>query len=92
METCIDFRKFEPRTRHALFLSLFEGLKENSSFDFINDHDPIHLQNQIRAMNLANLKWDYEKQGPDFWKIKISKVSSGEPKKEGCCGLCGGHE
>ena len=92
METCIDFRGFEPRARHALFFSLFEGLKENAFFDFVNDHDPVPLQNQIRMMNIGNLRWEYAKQGPEYWKIRISKVSDTEPKKEGCCGLCGGHE
>lgn len=92
MDTYIDFRHFEARTRHALFLSLFEGLKENAYFEFVNDHDPVPLQNQIKSMNLPNLKWEYERKGPDLWKIRISKMGSGEGKKEGCCGLCGGHE
>lgn len=90
MDTTIDFRNFEPRARHALFLSLFEGLKAGTSFEFVNDHDPVPLYQQIQRMNLPNLKWSYSEKGPKLWKIQISKAEN-ETKEEGCCGLCGGH-
>lgn len=89
MDTLIDIRNFEPRTRHALILSLFEGLKEGTSFEFVNDHDPVPLYRQLQSMNLPNLLWNYSVKGPDLWKIRISK-SGPEVKTEGCCGICGG--
>ena len=92
MDTNIDFREFQPRFRHALFISLFERLKEDASFGFINDHDPLPLREQLEKLYLKNLIWDYEEQGPDVWKIRVSKKSSSAVKSEGCCGLCGGHK
>jgi uncharacterized protein (DUF2249 family) len=90
MNTVIDFRNFEPRTRHALFLSLFEGLKDGTSFEFVNDHDPMPLYKQVQAMNIPNLNWEYALKGPSEWRVQISKAKF-ETKDEGCCGICGGH-
>ncbi len=92
MQTCIDFRKFEPRARHALFFALFEGLKEDESFRFINDHDPVPLQQQLRAMNIGNLCWKYEVQGPDEWQIRVSKKIDDPIEAEEYCAVSDGAE
>lgn len=93
MNTLVDFRQFEPRSRHAIFFSIYDSLIEGSHFDFINDHDPQTLYQQIKALNLKGLSWDYVKQGPDVWQITVGKNKTSQNKTgEGCCGLCGGHE
>ena len=93
METLIDFRNFEPRTQQALFFSLFEGLKEGTAFEFVNDQDPTLLHRQLEAMDLTNLDWDSLLAGPGLWKVRVSKNSGRESEKNegGCCGVCGGH-
>lgn len=83
MQTCVDFREFEPRARHALFFSLFEGLRENASFGFVNDHDPDSLFQQMKAMNLADFGWEYELRGPDVWRIRVSKKTEAQAQKAG---------
>jgi regulator of cell morphogenesis and NO signaling len=95
MSTVLDFRNFEPRAQSALFFSLFENLKEGDSFEIVNDHDPALLLNQLQSMDRPRLNCKYEAQGPQLWKVQISKTSERETRKdsgeEGCCGLCGGH-
>jgi uncharacterized protein (DUF2249 family) len=91
MKTVLDFRTIEPRARHALFLSVFEGLKAGTSFEFINDHDPAPLYRQLQSMNISNLEWKYSAKGPDLWVVNISKSTTGAEMEEGCCGICGGH-
>jgi regulator of cell morphogenesis and NO signaling len=86
MSTVIDLTNFEPRARNALIMSLFEGLRENSSFEFINDENPERLCQDIDSLHMNNLKWEFSEHGPDAWKIRISKQ-----QKTGCCGMCGGH-
>lgn len=87
MQTCIDFRQLEPRARHAVFFSLFEGLKEDGSFGFINDHDPIPLYQQLTAMKIDNLSWEYEVRGPDIWQIRISKKADEQTSNSKTDGL-----
>jgi uncharacterized protein (DUF2249 family) len=93
MDTVIDFRNFEARTQQALFFSLFEGLKEGTSFEFINDQDPTTLYQQLKAMDLGNLDWSSFEAAPGLWKIRISKSASSvaAQEDESCCGVCGGH-
>lgn len=95
MSTVIDLSNFEPRARNALLMSLFEGLKDNASFEFTNDQDPNELFQDIEALKLSNLRWEFSEQSADAWRIKIVK-STAKPndemrEKTGCCGLCGGH-
>lgn len=93
MDSVIDFRNFEPRTQQALFFSLFEGLKDGTSFEFVNDQDPAALYRQLKAMDVSNLDWSSFESGPGLWKIRVSKKPSSKSSdaEEGCCGICGGH-
>ena len=91
MKTVIDFRNIDRSFRHAIFFSLFEGLKEGASFEFVNDHDPAPLYNQLRQLAIQNLEWKYAEQGPTDWRVQVTKkMQSTQPKEEGCCGICGG--
>lgn len=91
MNTVIDFSKIQQSFRHAIFFSMFEGLKDGESFEFINDHDPAGLHKQVRRMELPNLEWIYEESGPTQWRISVKKSPSTEKKEDGgCCGICNG--
>lgn len=74
MNSIIDFRSIDRSFRHAIFFSMFEGLKEGASFEFLNDHDPVPLYNQLRSIGIENLEWSYSERGPDNWRIRITKA------------------
>ncbi|OFZ28974.1 MAG: hypothetical protein A2622_12810 [Bdellovibrionales bacterium RIFCSPHIGHO2_01_FULL_40_29] len=90
MKTVIDFRDIQPKARHAIFLSIFEGLKPGSSFEFINDHEPRPLQMQVEQLQPENLIWESFVTGPDIWCVRIVKKNQDElSQKKSCCGVCG---
>lgn len=87
--TVFDVRSFEPRFRHALIFSMFEGLAPGAAFELVNDHDPVPLREQFRALGLPNLEWQYVESGPSLWRVRIAKSGQGHASG-GCCGVCGG--
>lgn len=90
MDSIIDFRNIDRNFRHAIFFSILEGLKEGSSFEFLNDHAPVPLHKQLLALGISNIDWTYCEEGPQTWRIRITKKPLGkEQKEEGCCGTCG---
>jgi uncharacterized protein (DUF2249 family) len=40
----------------------------------INDHDPKPLHYQFEAEQKGKYEWEYEKQGPSDWIVKIKRV------------------
>lgn len=73
--TTIDVRAIQPRERHPLIFSTFDGLEAGTSFLLVNDHDPLPLYYQFQAEMPARFQWDYLEQGPDVWRVNITKVA-----------------
>ncbi len=76
----LDVRAIAPFQRHQLIFSRFEQLQDGESLLLVNDHDPQPLRMQFEAALGHRFTWEYEQQGPDLWKIRISKLH--------CCGSC----
>lgn len=62
-----------PRERHPLIFEIFDGLNKGESFILINDHDPKPLYYQFLHERTGVFQWEYIEQGPNEWKVKISK-------------------
>lgn len=62
-----------PRERHPLIFKTFDELNKGEAFILINDHDPKPLQYQFMHEREGAFAWDYLQQGPDEWKVKITK-------------------
>ena len=91
--TVLNTASFDPRAQEALMLSLFEGLKEGEHFLMIAEAGKEMLREQLEALELPNLKWQFVEKEPGCWKLKIEKLSEREAaghKSGGCCGMCGG--
>lgn len=63
-----------PRERHPLIFKTFDELNKGEAFVLINDHDPKPLQYQFMHEREGVFAWDYLQQGPDEWKVKITKL------------------
>ncbi len=76
----LDVTRIEPRLKHPTIFQHFDALEEGQSFIIHNDHDPRPLYYQLQAERGDIFTWEYLKQGPDVFEIKISKkiLSSGE--------------
>lgn len=62
-----------PRERHPLIFKTFDDLKKDESFVLVNDHDPRPLHYQFMHEREGSFSWEYLEQGPELWKVRISK-------------------
>jgi uncharacterized protein (DUF2249 family) len=88
-QTLIDVRTIAPRERHPLIFSTFGALEEGKAMELVNDHDPKPLYHQFEAQMPGGFSWDYLEQGPQTWRVSITKVKSAHSQGK-CCGSCGG--
>ena len=72
-DTIIDVRQIVPRERHPLIFSTFDQLAAGEGFTLVNDHDPKPLHYQFMHERPDQFGWDYLEQGPEVWRVRISK-------------------
>jgi regulator of cell morphogenesis and NO signaling len=77
-ENFLDVTQLEPRQKHPTIFGHFDDLAEGESLTIHNDHDPKPLYYQLLGERGNIFKWDYLEQGPEWWKVKISKHISGQ--------------
>lgn len=77
-ENILNVTLLEPRMKHPTIFSRFDELEEGESLTIHNDHDPKPLYYQLLGERGNIFTWEYEEQGPEWWKVKISKKISGE--------------
>ena len=69
----LDASVISPRERHPAIMSLFDALRAGECFELVNDHDPIPLRFQFESRFPGRYAWDYLKQGPDEYRIRIAR-------------------
>ncbi len=80
-DTILDVTLLEPRQKHPTIFARFDSLEQGESFTIHNDHDPKPLYYQLLGERGNSFNWEYLEQGPEWWKVKISKHPAGEPKE-----------
>lgn len=73
-QSVVDVRQTPPAQRHPMIFGTFESLAPGDSFELVNDHDPKPLFYQFQAERSGQFEWEYLEQGPQTWRVKISKV------------------
>ncbi len=73
--TLLDVRTIEPRERHPLIFSTFDGLKVGEFFELKNDHAPRPLYYQFLHERADQFQWEYLEEGPEVWHVKITRVA-----------------
>jgi uncharacterized protein (DUF2249 family) len=86
----VDVRTIAPRERHPLIFSTFDALAAGEAMELVNDHDPKPLYFAFQAQMPGQFAWDYLEQGPDTWRVAITKKKAGHSDGQ-CCGSCGGN-
>ena len=87
--TRIDVRQLACEQRFALIFQTFGSLPAGQALELVNDHDPKPLRNVFDAKHPGAYAWDYLEQGPDLWRVAITKLPLAH-NSGGCCGGCGG--
>ncbi len=85
----VDVRTLAPQERHPLIFSTFSQLASGEAMELINDHDPKPLHARFKSDLPGKFSWDYLEQGPDTWRVAITRLASNH-SNGGCCGGCGG--
>ncbi|PYF70602.1 iron-sulfur cluster repair di-iron protein [Pedobacter nutrimenti] len=75
METMntLDVTALEPRLKHPTIFDIYDRLNPGEAFVINNDHDPKPLYYQLLAERGPVFTWQYLEEGPELWKVKISK-------------------
>jgi len=69
----LDVRAIPPREKHPTIFRTFDTLASGQSLVLVNDHDPKPLRYQLMAERPETFDWSYEAQGPELWRVKISR-------------------
>ena len=77
-ENILNVTLLEPRKKHPTIFDRFDELAEGKSLTIHNDHDPKPLYYQLLGERGNIFTWEYLEQGPEWWKVKITKRISGE--------------
>ncbi len=69
----LDVTKLPPAIKHSTIFERIDALQDGESFTIHNDHDPKPLRYHLEAEYGPAYSWEYLEQGPDWWKVKITK-------------------
>lgn len=72
----LDATQIPPRERHPKIFQTFDALGAGESFTLVNDHDPKPLFYQFSHERNGMFSWEYLEEGPQVWRVKISRVAS----------------
>jgi uncharacterized protein (DUF2249 family)/quercetin dioxygenase-like cupin family protein len=72
----VDVREVPKPRKHPLIFERFAALGVGESFVLINNHDPKHLRREFDTDHRGTFGWDYLQEGPDAWRIRISRLAS----------------
>jgi regulator of cell morphogenesis and NO signaling len=76
-ENILNVTLLEPRQKHPTIFARFDALQEGESLTIHNDHDPKPLYYQLLGERGNTFTWEYLEQGPEWWKVRISKNIAG---------------
>lgn len=76
MEQQLDVRALRKPDKHPRVFEEFDALPVGESFVLINNHDPKHLRDEFEIDHPDGFAWEYLQQGPDEWKIRITRLTS----------------
>ncbi|WP_372594974.1 DUF2249 domain-containing protein [Actinotalea sp.] len=74
LATDLDARLLDRSVRHATIIAAVAALEPGESLVLANDHDPKPLRAQLAEREPGQLTWDYLAQGPEIFRIQITRV------------------
>jgi regulator of cell morphogenesis and NO signaling len=77
-ENILNVTLLEPRQKHPTIFVRFDELAEGETLTIHNDHDPKPLYYQLLGERGNIFVWEYLEQGPEWWKVNITKRITGE--------------
>ena len=69
----LDVRVIPPRDKHPTIFRTLDGLSSGQTLVLINDHDPRPLRYQLTAERPDQFDWRYTEEGPETWRVRITR-------------------
>jgi uncharacterized protein (DUF2249 family) len=69
----INVPDYPPREKHPTIFNGFDNLASGETMMIVNDHDPRPLLYQFMMERPEQFSWEYLEEGPETWKVAISK-------------------
>jgi uncharacterized protein (DUF2249 family) len=85
----IDVQAIAPRDRHPTIFTTFGKLARGQALELVNNHDPRPLLYQFQDQVPGQFAWSYLEQGPDTWRVAITRTADGKAS-DGAGSCCGG--
>jgi uncharacterized protein (DUF2249 family) len=83
-----DGRAIPCSVKHGLVFDKWRALPVGAAFVLVNDHDPARLRQQISGLWPGTCDWKYLVQGPEEFRIQITKLQplpeAGTPRPPSC--------
>ena len=70
----MDVRAIPCSIKHGLILRTWMDLPVGGHFILLNDHDPVRMHNQFAAQWPGTFTWEHLVQGPEEFRVKITKL------------------
>src|SRR4030065_2492534 len=74
--TDIDVRPLPHSDRLPVILGKWQSSVPGDVIRLIVDHNPAPLQDLFRAESPGQFNWEYEKEGPDAWIVRITRTTA----------------
>ena len=87
--TSLDVRVLPCEQRRELIFSTFDALAVGAAMEIVNDHDIKPLYGLFQSVVPGKFAWAYVQQGPDLWRVAITKLAAAGHGNGSCCGSCG---
>ncbi|EKQ57401.1 MULTISPECIES: DUF2249 domain-containing protein [unclassified Clostridium] len=71
--TTVDVRIYLPKDKRPAIFEAFDKLASGETMELINDHDPRPLYDHLSVERPNQFEWEYLEQGPELWRIGITK-------------------
>ncbi len=69
----LDVTQLPPAIKHSTIFERIALLQEGEYLTLWNDHDPKPLRYHLEAEHGQAYHWEYLEQGPEWWKVKITR-------------------
>ena len=69
-----DGREIPCPIKHGLIIAKWRALPVGAAFVLVNNHDPVRLQKPFAELWPETFAWKYLAQGPEEFRIQITKL------------------
>ena len=85
----LDARQLSLENSYSRLQSAFSLLSTGATLQVLSEQEPEALKARLLSDVPAQFAWDVLTEGPDMWRIAVTRLQDGHGPN-GCCGVCGG--